>query len=325
MIEDRLEMIVDDCNKCVNVNWFYDMQTYKEAFSTTPQAVWETLKNVFERQILVPYKKSPLLGKDKNFEAYFNELLPSVFLSTYYYGIDYLYRQQGTTPYNYNYIKNIVGQVWELQDEADFDDISTIFDRTRKKVPAFITSLKEVQDENYRNPYLVKRQKEFQRSNYERETYNLFLGNCISFLKKICMIEREVDAKYYSRQVTNNSKIVVNNVLSTLTLLLFEAIPDLPAHKNTISGNWTVERILDLDNLLWRYDEFAKVGISNKNKEFDRLLTQFAIEDLFHLKRISDAIYLYLDYLKEHPNLPQNVQQKILLTQTSHTENEIAP
>ena len=334
MIERKLQDVAKDFENNDD-NWLNCTQKYlSDELSKTPEEIWQKLHQTLLDDDLKPFWAEVYIdGKD--LDCIFEQLKPIVFLSVYYYGIDYIYRKQGMETYNYQYIHNIIGNDFRLQRKKknSATDISSkeilpkkfseeltaskdsIYDDTRKKVEKFFNTLMTTYDEGYVNPHLVKEQRNLQIRKNKRKEFNLFLGNIITFMKKIYTVD---DARLYSS--SNKDKVPqkdqwkhFNNVLSTLTLILFEIIPDLPTHKNTQFGRWTFERMIDIDEVLSWYEPYTKLGISNGNRGFDKLLMLYAEEDLFHLNRINNAFKQYWEYLKCYPNMDASVQKNVIL------------
>lgn len=308
MIEKKLEDVIEEV-EYIDDKWLqYSRSNILNKDWQDIDALWESIcllacddeVNPYLADISVIFDTFPkeVYGKimsKEYLEELLKELKPIVLYSAYYFGADYIYRNSGKIDvFNVAYIKRILGDIIPQEIASNEDDFATIYDRIRKTVPSYTSHLREYYAPEYINPYAVKMQKEQHYSATGREKFDLFLGNIILFFFKIYNIN-DTALKYGKHTVGNSIKWNrLNNVLLTITLILFETIPSLPAHKNTDHGNWTCERIMEIENKIKLYKGQGKLGIESS---IGKIITEYAIEDLFHLERISYALEQYYTFI----------------------------
>ena len=313
MIEKKLEDVIKDV-AYIDDQWLiYSLCNILNKDWKDIDALWNSICSLVCDDKINPYLKDisdifdtfpeeeygKIMSKEYLKEI-LKELKPIILYSAYYLGADYIYRNSGNIDvFNTAYLKRIFGDKIPPDIASKEDDFTTIYDRIRKSVPSYISHLREYYSPNYINPYAINKQKERHGLVTGRDDFNLFLGNIILFLHKIYNIN-DTDLKYGKHTISNSVKWnKLNNVLLTVTLLLFETMPDLPAHKNTDHGNWTCERIIDMDAKTELYKNYCRLGIDSS---IEKTITEYAIEDLFHLDRISFALEQYYTFIDKLNN-----------------------
>ena len=314
MIEKKLEDVIKEVEYIDNKWLQYSKSNIINKNWEDIDALWESIQSLVCDDKANPYfddidsffnrsseeKYGKIMSKEYLMDV-LNELKPIVLCSAYYLGADYIYRNSRYIDvFNIAYIKRIFGGIIPQEIASKEDDFATIYDRIRKNVPSYVSHLREYYDPDYVNPYTIKGQKERHELVTGRKGFDLFLGNVIRFLRKIYNIN-DTDLKEGKHIVSDPVEWnKFNNVLLTITLILFEAIPSLPAHKNTEYGNWTCERIMDIDEKNQLYKNYSKLGIDSS---IEKIITEYAIEDLFHLERISFALEQYYSFIDKMDDL----------------------
>ncbi len=317
MIERKLEAVIEDFNfidevwkKYAKENIFLNQKMGIDDF-------WAKIGDLIQDN--TAYMQSENAKSDKEVKNEITDLLiklkPTVFEAIYYLGIDYWHRKKiGDQEYNIKYIKRIIPPSLEIEQGESYN-IALIYDRTRKNIQTYWKYLPSIYDETYGNPYLVREQK-LQRGT---DKFDIFLGNVIFFLKKIYGKDNIVFREQEQKDDTVKEKeaaekrpgLKFDNVLSTISIILFETMPDFPGHKNTQYGKWTCERILDIDRTVKVYGEFPKLDYEST---IEKLITDYAIEDLFYLDRISFALSEFFTFIENATPLCEETERKILLT-----------
>jgi len=293
MIELNLENLLKDYNYIDNDLYKYNNAIEKSADRKEMISVeqcWNKMVDVFGNLTMTKLYNPKHLRQDLNMW-----LKPGLMIAAYYFGQDYMYRKNGREEhYGVKYLNRFLKDLdipgkksRNGDDEGCHMRVVSLFKEQEDYAQKQIYNILENHfGGKWTNPWFAK------------NDLNCFCPNVQNYLDKMYSgISCEKGWKYF------------HNYLTSLTPILFDSLHCLSYHKNTDGCSWSIERIRELDRNIKLYMQrpYVEEGDSKSivysehkisDNRINRILLEWAAEDLFGLNRMSLAFQLCNDFLR---------------------------
>lgn len=303
MIEYTLEELIS-----FNMSLAYEFNpdNLEPEFENVNDAINKTKRFFLDNELFVKTYEQSINGF--NLEKDIDDLIPLAMMYVYYFGLDYILRKSGKIhTLNTVYLRECISSdklksyltidenrpaTKEMIDSEISLKLSEFYDYMRKQKPQFFNAVCRIQDPKHVNPYFDQEEKDF-------------FGQIPKYFRKIFNIE-------YSESAKNNlEQIKAMDLLPAISLGAIGISDLLPTSSKTKSGSLNFSRLEKIDKVLKNRIEISQ---DVEGSKCTKLLYELAVEDLFFMNRLNNAVIKYLDFNLEYKyrNHTKYQEEKIL-------------
>lgn len=316
MVEQKLEVVINNLRYLPDI-----LEKEFSGMELSPglsiSDCWDCMVHTLLTPKLEPFWKHCGFTDSKTVTALLNALRSAVLTACIYYGINHRFDSQFSKEepeyfslLNTSYIKHLFGFSYlsrSASSQKPHPDSCIEFSEIEEKSKKTLQNAARIYDPYAINPLQVKRQLDSYASEKKGKTLTGYFPEIDLFLQRVCgnivPEDRESDGKMLKGWLRyDEGPIRFHTPLWAVFFLLTYHGSYLPGHRNTDQGGVTLHSLADLDisiQEIYKKMISANLLAPEADGKFSKLLTDYGLEDLLHLNRLSGAVKQCIDYVHD--------------------------
>ena len=313
MVEQKLDDVIDNLRYLPDIleKEFTGMELSPDL---SVSDCWNHMVQTLGAPQLAPFWAHCGFTDPETITALLGALRSAVLTACIYYGVDYQFdcnSRKGEPAYfqvfGFPYMKHLFGDNYHGFSASASSRPYRDYNDVRRKIEAGLQNAARIYDPLGFNPLLIQRQREDYASRNKKNILSNYFPEINLFLLKVCgnivPESRELNGKKLKGWLRyDKGRAYFHTPLWAVFFLLAYHEDYLPGHKNTYQGKLTMHSLANLDmsiQELYQAMDSANLLAPEVDKVFSSLLTDYALEDLLHLNRLSGALKQCIDYVHD--------------------------
>ena len=313
MVEQKLENVIDNLRYLPDI-----LEKEFSGMELSPDLsfndCWKCMVQTLGMPQLAPFWAHCGFTDPNTVTALLNALHSAILTACIYYGVDYQFDCKSSEEeatyfqvFGFPYMKRLFGDNYHGFSASASSRPNRDYNDVRRKIEVGLQNAARIYDPLGFNPLLIKRQRDDYTSEKNGKTLNVYFPEIDLFLLKVCgnivPESREFNGQMLKGWLRyDGEKTRFHTPLWAVFFLLAYHEDFLPGHKNTDQGGITLHSLAKLDKriqFIYRKMESANLLAPEADETFSKLLTDYGLEDSFHLNRLSSAIKQCIDYVHD--------------------------